>query len=212
MFIHRTSDFQEWITDVKAGSGVAVYLYKKQHSSLCLLHIYDPVIQNSSTAVIRHLIFNYRNHLINAFVLKANHSQRTAEGHRVKPPEIVATRMPSNWGHFNFHHFLTALLIWFHHERVNIYTESHCTDFTSSPDGRASSCSPPGLGSLSVFLSNMALCRAVINFGSFGLIFFSSSSTCKAKSLFYIPVILKKIKNEILILLQFDNTANSCNY
>ena len=143
-------------------------------------------------------------------MLKANYSRCAVEVHRVKPPEVVATRMQSNWGHFNFHHFLTALVIWFHHERVNIYTETHCTDFISLPDGRASSCSPPGLGSLSVFLSNMALCRAVINFGSFGLIFLSSSSTCKAKSLVYIPVILKKIKYEIL--LQFDNTANSCNY
>jgi len=33
----------------KGGRGVAVYLYKKQYSFLHLLHIFDPVIQNSST-------------------------------------------------------------------------------------------------------------------------------------------------------------------
>ena len=49
VFLHRTSYFQEQITVVKGGRGVSVYLYKRQHSSLCLLHIYDPVIQNSST-------------------------------------------------------------------------------------------------------------------------------------------------------------------
>jgi len=29
VFSHRMSDFQEQITDVKGGRGVAVYLYKK---------------------------------------------------------------------------------------------------------------------------------------------------------------------------------------
>uniref|UniRef100_A0A2M3ZRZ1 Putative secreted peptide n=1 Tax=Anopheles braziliensis TaxID=58242 RepID=A0A2M3ZRZ1_9DIPT len=49
--------------------------------------------------------------------------------------------------------------------------------FSLYPVGRDMSSSDPGAGSLSVLRSYIALCLAVISFGSLGLIFFSSSST-----------------------------------
>lgn len=52
----------------------------------------------------------------------------------------------------------------------------HREQLNNLPEGNASSCSA-GEAELSVLRSNIALCLAVINFGSFGLIFLSSSST-----------------------------------